>query len=260
MVLYFMCMNMHALYMSGNQQQSESSRSSTASSSQANPTTSLATTTPSALPSQTAKGQSSSAHTQQDQSLKQQQTLSSAQRPLPSPSNTAAAVTDNPRPALQPPSYFTNNNNPPNPPTNTTAPSTTQIQSKPVKEEIQPSPQPQSPASSRAKAMAVNYKQILNIHCQRNHIAHVYECAASEDAVGYVAMVKVSGRVFTSKNHGTKRAAETDAAGEAVKALGLVGPQGEYQPQQGQGKTGSGYYGGSGGHTQPSSVSQPQGE
>jgi hypothetical protein len=109
--------------------------------------------------------------------------------------------------------------------------------------------------------MAVNYKQILNIHCQRNHIAPVYDCVASEDAVGYIATVKVSGKVFTSKNHGTKRAAETDAAGEAVKALGLVGPHGDYQPQpqQGQGKSGAGYYGG-GGHAQPASASQPQGK
>ena len=69
--------------------------------------------------------------------------------------------------------------------------------------------------------------------------------------MGYIATVKVSGKVYTSKPHGTKRAAETDAATEAVKALGLVGPHGEYQPQ---GKAGHGY----GGLTQTSSASQPQ--
>lgn len=84
----------------------------------------------------------------------------------------------------------------------------------------------------------------------------MYDCVASEEAVGYIATVKVSGKVYTSKPHGTKRAAETDAAAEAVKALGLVGSHGEYQPPQG--KAGAGYYGG--GHAQQSSALQPQSE
>lgn len=239
----------------GNQQQSESGdRISTATASstqsQAIPSSSLITAS-APPPSQAAKGQSSTAHTQQDQTLKQQQTVSSGQQPIAvSPSNTT--TTNNPPPALQPPSFFTNNS--PNPPSSTTATFSTQVQPKLVKQDTQ---QPQSPASAKAKTMAVNYKQVLNIHCQRNHISPLYECAAAEDSVGYVATVKVSGKVYTSKPHGTKRAAETDAAAEAVKALGLVGPQGDYRPQ-GLGTTGAGHYGG--GHTQPSAASQPQGE
>ena len=237
--LYIVISHVHV----GNQQQSESSRDSAASSSQAqaNPSSSLVTTS-APPPYQTAKGQSLTAHTQQDQTLKQQQTPLSGQRPTASPSN--AATTDYPPPALQPPSFFTNSPNPPS----STPTTSTQVQPKPVKQVIQ---QIQPPACSKAKAMAVNYKQILNIHSQRNHTPLVYDCVAAEEAVGYIATVKVSGKVYTSKPHGTKRAAETDAAAEAVKALGLVGPQGEYQPQ---GKAGYGY----GSHAQPSSASQPQ--
>ena len=75
---------------------------------------------------------------------------------------------------------------------------------------------------------------------------------ASEDDVGYIATVKVSGKVFTSRAHGTKKAAEIDAAEKAVYALGLLGSQGGGFQQQG--KAGYGY----GGHTQASSASQPQ--
>ena len=100
--------------------------------------------------------------------------------------------------------------------------------------------------------MAINYKQILHTHSQRSHAPLVYECTASEDDVGYIATVKVSGKVFTSRAHGTKKAAEIDAAEKAVYALGLLGSQGGGFQQQG--KAGYGY----GGHTQASSASQPQ--
>ena len=104
-------------------------------------------------------------------------------------------------PRLQPPSFFKNSPSPPN--------SQSQDQNK------------TPPTSS---AMAANYKQILNIHCQKNHIPVAYECSSSEDSVGYIAVVKVSGRVFESLPQGTKRAAESSAAEKAVKALGLAGP------------------------------------
>ena len=104
---------------------------------------------------------------------------------------------------------------------------------------------------------AVNYKQVLNIHCQRNRIPVNYECSASEDAVGYIAVVKISGKVFESSPHGTKKAAEIEAAERAVKALGLVDSQGG-----GEQKAGSGYgQQGRNGHTQQVSAgSQAQSE
>lgn len=46
---------------------------------------------------------------------------------------------------------------------------------------------------------------------------------ASEDSVGYIAIVKFSpGHSFQSATHGTKKGAEMDAAEKAVKALGLL--------------------------------------
>lgn len=110
---------------------------------------------------------------------------------------------------LQPPSFFTN------------------------------SPSPPAAAQHQQKqraAMAVNYKQVLNIHSQKHHIPVAYECSSSEDSVGYIATVKTSGHVFESSPHGTKKAAEMAAAEKAVKALGLMGPSpDDHQQHHGSG-------------------------
>ena len=81
-----------------------------------------------------------------------------------------------------------------------------------------------------------------------------YECFASEDSVGYIATIKTSGRMFESKTHGTKKAAEIDAAEKAVKALGLCDPTSSSTVQHHQ-QPGFGY---GGIHGTTASSSQPQ--
>lgn len=45
-----------------------------------------------------------------------------------------------------------------------------------------------------------------------------------EDSVGYIASVSVNGQRFSSPALGSKKTAEMQAAGEAVKALGIPIP------------------------------------
>lgn len=116
------------------------------------------------------------------------------------------------------------------------------------------------PEQKQRTTMAVNYKQVLNIHCQRNHIPVIYECCSSEDSVGYIATVKTSGRVFESIPHGTKKAAEAAAAEKAVKALGLMGPSTVDHHQQQQHESGSVHVLHGGGGHPTTSVSHAQSE
>lgn len=104
-------------------------------------------------------------------------------------------------------------------------------------------------------AMALNYKQLLHIHCQKNHLPVAYECSSSEDAVGYIVTIKVSEQVFESSLHGTKRAAEDDAAEKAMKSLGIIDSQIDQQ-QAASGPT----LQGKGVHPLASLVSQSQSE
>lgn len=113
-------------------------------------------------------------------------------------------------PKLHPPSFFVQTQSSHQPPTST-----------------QSEPKPSAPVMA-----AQNYKQVLNIHCQKNHIPLAYECSSSDDSVGYIATVRISGREFKSIPHGTKKAAETAAAEVAVKALGLGEGSSVGQPHQ----------------------------
>ena len=66
------------------------------------------------------------------------------------------------------------------------------------------------------------YKQILNLYCQKKHInLPSYSCEFPEDSVGYIASVTVEGKTFTSPPQGSKKVAESIAAAEAVKEMGI---------------------------------------
>ena len=70
------------------------------------------------------------------------------------------------------------------------------------------------------------YKQILNLYCQKNHInLPSYSYEYPEDSVGYIASVTVGGKTFTSPPQGSKRIAESIAAAEAVKEMGIMQEQ-----------------------------------
>ena len=219
---------------------SDSSSASTSSSTNSNSSSVTTCSSSSPKTSHTVAGQSStvsSQHQNQQSKEEQQSSLSSdKQQQVTKPYNaTTSAYPPSPVPALQPPSFFTNWSNP----LSVTIPQTRPA--KPVKQDLHVQPQP----SPKIKTMAVNFKQILHTHSQRSHTPLVYECMASEDSVGYIATVKVSGKVFKSSPHGTKRAAETAAAEEAVMALGLLsgshGAVGEQHHQHGRPGFNGGY-------------------
>ena len=66
------------------------------------------------------------------------------------------------------------------------------------------------------------YKQILNLYCQKKHInLPSYSYEFPEDSVGYIASVTVEGKTFTSPPQGSKKVAESIAAAEAVKEMGI---------------------------------------
>lgn len=67
-----------------------------------------------------------------------------------------------------------------------------------------------------------NYKTTLNSFCQKNHIPPPrYECVYPEDEVGYIVIIKVNGKAYTSTPQGTKRGAESMAAALALRSLGV---------------------------------------
>lgn len=83
-------------------------------------------------------------------------------------------------------------------------------------------PDPNTSVSAKPKGMEgnVNHKSTLNTYCQKNKLNLTYDCSYPDDAVGYIATVEVGSMKFTSAPHGTKRAAEDQAAEQAVKYLG----------------------------------------
>lgn len=71
--------------------------------------------------------------------------------------------------------------------------------------------------------MTTNYKSLLNTHCQQNHmLPPVYECSSPLDSSGYISTVTVKGQLYRSSVHGTKKAADTEAAQLAAEALGVA--------------------------------------
>lgn len=71
--------------------------------------------------------------------------------------------------------------------------------------------------------MAVNYKGLLNTYCQKNHYpVPTYKCDSPEDTAGYISTVTVNGFKYKSSVHGTKRAADADAARKAIEVLGVA--------------------------------------
>ncbi len=79
------------------------------------------------------------------------------------------------------------------------------------------------PPSTHSIAMTTNYKSLLNTYCQQNHILPpLYECASPQDSSGYLSTVTVKGRLFRSGVHGTKKAADTEAAQLAAEELGIA--------------------------------------
>ena len=236
------CLPLFVCVLTGNQQKPYSRDSQSANSSP-NPNTpqtqtnqELVSADTSSLPNQISRGESAgggqivtkgqsttTATTTQHQNVKHPQSTPGAQS-VPTTSSSQL-------PPLQPPSFFANSPNP-------SDSSTVHREQKPP------------------TAMAVNSKQVLNIHCQKNHIPLVYDCMASEDSVGYIATVKTSGRVFESSPHGTKKAAEAAAAEKAVKALGLMGPS--HADQHGGGSGYSHHGGGGGGYTASATHAQSE--
>ena len=76
-------------------------------------------------------------------------------------------------------------------------------------------------SSSDFKETMSNYKNALNLYCQKNgFLAPQYDCTYPEDAVGYIVSVYVNGRTFRSGTEGTKRAAESKAAALALQSFG----------------------------------------
>ena len=70
------------------------------------------------------------------------------------------------------------------------------------------------------------YKQILNLYCQKEHInLPSYSYEYPEDSVGYIASVTVGGKTFTSPPQMSKKTAESIAAAEAVKEMGIMQEQ-----------------------------------
>ena len=70
------------------------------------------------------------------------------------------------------------------------------------------------------------YKQILNLYCQKKHInLPSYSYEYPEDSVGYIASVTVGGKTFTSPPQMSKKTAESIAAAEAVKEMGIMQEQ-----------------------------------
>ena len=65
------------------------------------------------------------------------------------------------------------------------------------------------------------YKNALIFYCQKKGFAPpLYNCTYPEDAVGYIATVRVNGQTFSSNTEGTKRAAESKAAAVALESFG----------------------------------------
>lgn len=65
------------------------------------------------------------------------------------------------------------------------------------------------------------YKNALIFYCQKKGFAPPhYNCTYPEDAVGYIATVRVNGQTFRSGTEGTKRGAESKAAAVALRSFG----------------------------------------
>ena len=75
-------------------------------------------------------------------------------------------------------------------------------------------------------AMTTDYKSLLNTFCQQHHYtAPVYECSSPSDTTGYISKVTVNGHIYQSSTHGTKKAADTEAARIATETLGVASAQ-----------------------------------
>ena len=66
-----------------------------------------------------------------------------------------------------------------------------------------------------------NFKVNLNAFCEKKgwSLPH-YDCSYPEDATGYIATVRVEGKLYSSTPQGNKRAAESLAAAQALRCLG----------------------------------------
>ena len=62
-------------------------------------------------------------------------------------------------------------------------------------------------------------KNMLQQLCQKKGMIADYTTEYPPDAVGYVTKVTVNGKTFSSEVHSTKKAAEAEAAREAIKYL-----------------------------------------
>ncbi len=85
---------------------------------------------------------------------------------------------------------------------------------------------PSQSAPTPPVVMTTDYKSLLNTHCQQTHILPpVYDCTSPSDKSGYISTVTVSGRLYRSSVHGTKKAADIEAAQLAAEALGVASNQ-----------------------------------
>ncbi len=173
-------------------------------------------------PSHPAAAQLQQVNTQPTQDL---QTPSYFQQPIargPTQSTTSQQV--NPQLSSLPNSPHSSNLPPlsslPNSPHSSNLPQLSSLPNTPQLNRLPPTVLTQPPA------MTTDYKSLLNIFCQQHHYAPpVYECSSPSDTTGYISMVMVNEHTYQSSTHGTKKAADTEAARIATETLGVVSAQ-----------------------------------
>ena len=83
-----------------------------------------------------------------------------------------------------------------------------------------------SPTNVDNDQVEMNYKQLLNEHVQQHKLQHpVYDTEFSTSTVGYVGVVELNGVKYRSQLDVNKKRAQNLAAGEALKALGIIDSQ-----------------------------------
>ena len=83
-----------------------------------------------------------------------------------------------------------------------------------------------SPTNVDNDQVEMNYKQLLNEHVQQHKLQlPVYDTEFSTSTVGYVGVVELNGVKYRSQPDVNKKRAQNLAAGEALKALGIIDSQ-----------------------------------
>ena len=93
--------------------------------------------------------------------------------------------------------------------------------------------EPQAPSvNCKLQVSNGNPKSVLNIYCQKQHISlPTYSSEFSDSAVGYIAVLTLSGKQYRSPPLGNKKEAEIIVATEAMKDLGIWDNSGVNSPR-----------------------------